>query len=313
MPYYGRDWSVNNETAPAQTTGSSFAVTYKNYRNNIVDYNWSTEHFEPNSQSVYYSYELSGRRQCFIDDAKRLGQKYDLVNRSALGGIGIWALGYDNGYSDLWDVIRDKFSNCAPPLCSDTLYDSGGPAFNYKQDEDYTQTLAIGSGQTLTVDLLEFNTEAGADSLLFYDGSNTSAPLLAAYSGTQSPVTLFPTGNSIAFHFKANSATQKSGYKFVYKCPSAGENEIFTTENDFTIYPNPNSGTFTLTNNKLVNSAVFATITDISGKVILKTEFDFAKENKIIVNLDTNIEPGIYFLTLQQKNKLPQMKKLVIQ
>lgn len=311
VPYYGRDWSVNNETAPSQTTGSSFAVTYKNYRNNAVDYNWSTEHFEPNSQSVYYSYELSGWRQCFIDDAKRLGQKYDLVNRSALGGIGIWALGYDNGYSDLWDEIRAKFSNCAPPLCSDTLYDSGGPAFNYKQDEDYTHTLAIGTGQTLTVDLLEFNTEAGADSLLFYDGSNTSAPLLAAYSGIQSPVTLFPTGNSIAFHFKANSATQKSGYKFVYKCPSAGENEIGANERDLIAFPNPCNGVFCLDFMSRPQENISIDIIDLTGRILFSDKTSLI-ENKITIVPEKPLKAGIYLVNVTENQRWQKTLKLIV-
>jgi hypothetical protein len=36
--------------------------------------------------------------------------KYDWIKKNKLGGVGIWALGYDNGYSDLWDILAEKFS-----------------------------------------------------------------------------------------------------------------------------------------------------------------------------------------------------------
>lgn len=311
VPYYGRDWSVNSETAPAGTTGGSFAVTYKNYRNNTTDYNWSTIHTEHNSQSVYYSYDLSGWRQFFVDDADRLAQKYDLVNRSALAGIGIWALGYDNGFSDLWDKIRDKFSNCAQPLCSDTLYDSGGPAFSYKQDEDYTHTISIGSGQTLIVDLLEFNTETETDSLLFYDGLNTSAPLLAAYSGTQSPVTLFPTGNSFTYRFISNSVTQKSGFKFVYKCPSAGENEIIAGENEIIAFPNPCYGVFNLDFRTDFYKNIRIDIIDLTGR-ILYSQKESQVRSKISISPERSLKTGIYFVNVTENLKPLQTIKLIV-
>lgn len=311
VPYYGRDWSVTKESAPAGTTGSSFAVTYKNYRNNKVDYNWSTEHFEPNSRSKYYSYELSGWRQCFIDDAKRLGEKYDLVNRSSLAGIGIWALGYDYGYSDLWDMIREKFSYCAPPLCSDTLYDSGGPAFNYKQDEDYSQTISIGEGQQLTIDLLEFETESGADSLLLYDGANTSAPLLAAFSGSLSPVTLFPTGNSLTFYFKANASNQQGGWKFVYKCPSAGEYEIFNKQDEVIVFPNPCSGNFMLHFQTVQIHEICVEVLNLSGQSIWSEKVSPQEKNVRVVP-GIKLKSGIYLIRIFDGIHPPEILKLVV-
>ncbi|MDD3662208.1 MAG: hypothetical protein PHG63_04050, partial [Candidatus Dojkabacteria bacterium] len=38
------------------------------------------------------------------------GAKYDFVLGRNLGGIGIWALGYDNGRSELWSTLQSKFS-----------------------------------------------------------------------------------------------------------------------------------------------------------------------------------------------------------
>ena len=32
------------------------------------------------------------------------------IIKNKIGGVGIWALGYDNGYADLWDLKSEKFS-----------------------------------------------------------------------------------------------------------------------------------------------------------------------------------------------------------
>jgi spore germination protein YaaH len=49
-------------------------------------------------------------RQLFFEDSKSLSIKYDWIKKNQVGGVGIWALGYDNGYSDLWNLLVDKFS-----------------------------------------------------------------------------------------------------------------------------------------------------------------------------------------------------------
>ena len=49
-------------------------------------------------------------RELYYDNAQSLGDKYGLVNSLGLRGIGIWALGYDSGSTDLWGAIAANFS-----------------------------------------------------------------------------------------------------------------------------------------------------------------------------------------------------------
>ncbi len=44
---------------------------------------------------------------------------------------GIRALGYDDGYTELWELIADKFSTDAIIPTSDTIFDTGGPSLNF--------------------------------------------------------------------------------------------------------------------------------------------------------------------------------------
>ena len=60
----------------------------------------------------YYSlnFEDNTTQELWFDDDYTLRKKYDFALSNQLKGVGIWALGYDNGYDDLWNVIEDKFS-----------------------------------------------------------------------------------------------------------------------------------------------------------------------------------------------------------
>ncbi|MFA6296544.1 MAG: glycosyl hydrolase family 18 protein [Patescibacteria group bacterium] len=104
VPYYGYDWEVSADTVPANTIGTGEAKTYAENRLAILNYSriWDND-----SKTPYYKY--GSFRQTWYEDEESLQYKYDLVNDNALLGIGIWALGYDNGYADLWNKISENF------------------------------------------------------------------------------------------------------------------------------------------------------------------------------------------------------------
>ncbi len=219
LPYYGREWSVVSNTVPAATTGSySGSVTYTTARNNVNGY-FTNANAEYNGLSNYYPYTVSNTwRQCFINNAYTLGKRFDFVNQRNLGGIGIWALGYDDGYADYWNAIRDHFSDCAVVPCSDTLWDMGGAGRNYYSNENYTTTIAPANAASVSLSFLTFNTQSNVDSLWLYDGSNTSAPLIGVYSGSNSPGTVNSTGPTLSLRFKSDASTTSSGWVAVWSC-----------------------------------------------------------------------------------------------
>ena len=45
----------------------------------------------------------------FTEDTRSLGIKYDFAKANRLAGIGIWALGFDHGRTELWTLLKDKF------------------------------------------------------------------------------------------------------------------------------------------------------------------------------------------------------------
>ena len=144
LPYYGREWETVGNLAPSATTGAfNSSRTYAYVKNTPGTYSAANKKWEANCFNPYYSYLSGGNwRQCWIDDIYSMGRKYDMVNQRGIGGIGIWALGYDNGYNDYWQLLKDKFSDCQIKPCTDSLFDMGGPYRNYYDNESYTYTIA---------------------------------------------------------------------------------------------------------------------------------------------------------------------------
>lgn len=220
LPWYGREWETAGNTAPSATTGNfTSSRTFSYVRNNPTTYSAANKRWESNSFSPYYSYISGGvNLQCWIDDAYSMGRKFDMVNQRGLGGIGIWALGYDDGYQDFWQAIRNKFSTCAVVPCTDSIYDMGGPTRNYYDNESYTYRIApTGTGKVRLV-FSQMDLETGYDSLYLYDGNAATSPLLGAFSGTVIPGIINSTGPVITLKFKSDGATNKAGFKAIWNC-----------------------------------------------------------------------------------------------
>ena len=126
---------------PASTTGNGSSKTYKVLKNNASG-NYTNQLIHQPSRTPYYAYNNgSSWRQCFAMDEFSLAERLDLILLRNIAGMGIWALGYDDGYTELWDVIEDKMTTCRNVSCVDTLYDMGGPQRDYYNKEDYIYTI----------------------------------------------------------------------------------------------------------------------------------------------------------------------------
>lgn len=308
LPYYGREWPVTANTLPAGTTGSGVAVLYSAIRSNSGGYYslqnlyWDFRSFNP-----YYSYFTTGWRQCFFDDVRSLGVKYDLVNRRGTGGIGIWALGYDNGRTELWELIENKFANPPADLCSDTISDSGGPWWSYGSDETYVETIRSAWEGPLVITFESLSLEAGFDSLWIYDGTSDGAPLLAALTGTEIPESLSTTGSSFTIKFRSDGSNNQAGYVLAWNCPTAGIPEAKTDE--IKVYPNPAAGFVYVSLNRPPSGSAVCTLTDLSGRTVAGPFPVTTAGFGIPVQ---NLKPGIYLLTIRSKSHA-LVEKLVIE
>ena len=219
LPYYGYEWETVSNTVTSNTTGNfSSSRTYSYVKNNTSG-NYSNRQYDYQSETPYYIYNTGTNwRQAFVCDEQSLAKRYDVVKQLEIAGIGIWALGYDDGYTQLWDLIEEKFTDCSVIACTDTIYDRGGAYGQYRNDEDYTLTISPTGASSLSLTFLEFDVEVGFDSLWIYDGASTAAPLIGGYSGTSLPPVINSSGSSLTLEFYSDGATRGDGWKAVYSC-----------------------------------------------------------------------------------------------
>ena len=108
VPYYGGLWQTEDSSLPAKAKKFDSHLTYRQLKEKLPH----VFSYDKLSKSAYYSYLKDGsHQQVWFEDSTSLAHKYDFINRENLAGVGIWALGYDNGYNELWSVLDKKFGS----------------------------------------------------------------------------------------------------------------------------------------------------------------------------------------------------------
>ncbi len=227
LPYYGMEWNTTAQDIPSSTTSFVSSRTYKYIKNNTSGH-YSNRQWDNTSICPYYTYYNSSPenwRQCFVDDEGSLAYKYDFVNMLNIAGIGIWALGYDDGYSELWDLIQEKFTDCYVFPCSGTVYDLGGQYKPYFNKSDYVFTIAPDNASQVSIEFPVFDIEAGNngtcnfDYIEIFDGNSTSATSLGKFCNTTgNPGTITSSGEAITIHVYTDGATVKEGFQLDWTC-----------------------------------------------------------------------------------------------
>ena len=102
--------------------------------------------------------------------------------------------------------------------------------------------------------------------------------------------------NTIAGEFKSNVLGNESFFK-----------------NDFSIYPNPNKGSFTIqfTSNSSNDNGVKVFVHDMSGRLILESNFENSASFNQNIQLN-NAQAGVYLLTVTD-GEMKQSKKIVVE
>ncbi len=113
IPFYGYEWQTASDDFLANTyPGTGTLATYQRIQSIFQDSNisslsakWSSVTLSP-----YLVYEINNHIfQIHFENAQSLEQKIKLVESANLGGIAIWALGYEGTSLDLWNPIKSLF------------------------------------------------------------------------------------------------------------------------------------------------------------------------------------------------------------
>ncbi|CAM1374574.1 glycosyl hydrolase family 18 protein [Tenacibaculum xiamenense] len=111
VPYYGGEWLTTTNTVPSAVSKFIANPPYKTIRNEYIDGLNASVQFNTESESSYITLkENSGYKELWFEDVKSLSLKYDWIKEKNLAGAGVWALGYDHGFPELWNLLNEKFS-----------------------------------------------------------------------------------------------------------------------------------------------------------------------------------------------------------
>ncbi len=109
VPWYGYNYSVGQPQVKALTGwGGGVSQPYSVAKDSIQPdaTGWDNE-----GKVGWEAYQTwGGWRMIFVEDAKSLGLKYDFAKSKNLEGIGIWALGFDDGKPEMWSTLKSKFT-----------------------------------------------------------------------------------------------------------------------------------------------------------------------------------------------------------
>lgn len=124
ISYYGAVWITKGLEVPSEARKF---VKYMPYRNIRDEMGAASPGEDASSMTNFFAYRDNNDnyRQIWYDDSLSLSKKYDFVINKKIGGVGIWALGYDQGYPQLWQVLAAKFAPEAPAKKMDLKQGAG--------------------------------------------------------------------------------------------------------------------------------------------------------------------------------------------
>ncbi|OQY04953.1 MAG: hypothetical protein B6I20_02055 [Bacteroidetes bacterium 4572_117] len=301
IPYYGRDWATNSSSVPSSATGTGESRTYTKVKDDYSSYNrqWDIDASVP-----YYAYQSGSKwHQCWFDDEYSLAEKYDLVKMKNLAGIGIWALGYDAGYQQLWDVLAEKFKPGAAQIEKGVFTDMGGPNGNYYNNDDYVFTIAPQGAGKIKIIFDEFSTQADHDTLYVYDGETTDGNLLATHTGTPDiSDTLTANSGILSFRFISDNSGDSSGWyarwatdKYVLSIPQESFSLLSVK-----LFPNPVKDILFAEINAERGADLNIKLTNINGALLIEQPLKIKSGNNQInlTDMISNLKSGNYFIRI---------------
>ena len=211
LPLYGHAWNVGSATSVPPTTSSYDRVLF--YRDGEIAR--FGRRFDEASHSTYFA--EGSTVQGWIDDAQAVLDKLEwIVDESGTGGIGFWALGYDNNDPLVWDYIASLNSDEPDPPVP-------------PEDSFAAEFVGVSQGGVITLsesDAVELWVDVrNVGSLAWSPTTTRLAPLPRdAGSPLQDPTWL--SSSRIAGVSSATAPGEVGRFQFVVRAPGAGSYDL---------------------------------------------------------------------------------------
>lgn len=108
-----------------------------------------------------------------------------------------------------FNMCSNTWSTTSP---SGTLYDSGGPNYNYTSYEDCEFLIKANCPGNITLTFSSFSTEQGYDYITVYNGSTTAAPTLGGWWGTGNIPPVTATSGFMLITFYSDGSGNLPGF-----------------------------------------------------------------------------------------------------
>ena len=143
LPYYGILWDISIKKDESIEAVVERKLTYSEIKKLFLenpDIKAEVD-LDPISMSKVYraAFDDYSIKEIHFDDVFTLSKKYDYAMVNGMRGIGVWALGYDNGSTELWNLIERYFSTDKIKFNDPILEANGFPirfAKNLVQNKD---------------------------------------------------------------------------------------------------------------------------------------------------------------------------------
>jgi MYXO-CTERM domain-containing protein len=134
VPYYGWRWTCADDNPHAAVNTSVGSVFYSESRADLDA--GRTRLWDPGVRGPWYTWQDGSFNQVWYEDEESLAHKYQLALDQDLGGVGMWALNYDLGYTELWDLLETTFGQDPPVVHGDRFDPIRITTFPYHDQRD---------------------------------------------------------------------------------------------------------------------------------------------------------------------------------
>lgn len=107
VPFYGYEWQTINDKHKSTTVpGSGALATYKRVQDLLSARKDLTANWDERAMSPWLVYTQSGAiKQVYYEDERSIKAKMNYIEDKGLGGVAVWAIGYEGKHTNLWDAV----------------------------------------------------------------------------------------------------------------------------------------------------------------------------------------------------------------
>ena len=186
--------------------------------------------------------------------------------------------------------------------CSGTLSDGSGNS-DYQNNLDCGWLIQPAGANNITLHFTAFDTEVLFDYLEVFDGPSASANSLGLFSGNSIPADIVSSGGSLYLKFTTDVSAGAAGWSINYTCNNGvGIPDIDELIN-YSLYPNPNDGTFKMIIEFNSPSLVYLSMKDAMGRTV-KTWAPQVIGNKHSQKMEvSDLAKGVYTLVAETNGR----------